>query len=130
MKGINVKVIPHDEQRYETCGDWWYDRNNVWQIRVSRLSDWRYEFLIAFHEILEMAWCHHFGISLESVDQFDIDYEEARVEGDNSEPGDDRRAPYYLGHQAASVAERIAALTLGVVWGDYEAEVNNLSKTK
>ena len=126
LKGINIKTIPHELQRYPTCGDWYYSRDNVWQIRVSKMSDWRYEFLVAFHEILEMAWCHWQGVPQKDCDAFDIEYEKNRPKGDVSEPGDSPAAPYYFGHQVATVAERIAALTLGVDWAVYTKEVESL----
>ena len=126
MQGINLKIIPHNEQRYPTVGDWWTDDNDIWQIRVSKLSDWRYEFLVFFHEVLEMAYCKWNNISQSDVDLFDIEYENNRKEGDISEPGDNKNAPYYLGHQIANICEKIAAQFLGVNWQEYDNEVVNL----
>ena len=48
---IDVQVIPHAEQRYNTCGDWFFDADyGVLHIRVSCLNNWKYESLIAMHE--------------------------------------------------------------------------------
>ena len=126
MKGIEFKVIPHGEQRYETAGDWRVDDNGVWQIRVSKMSDWRYEFLVFFHEIIEMAYCQWHNISEEEVTGFDEAYEARRKPDDESEPGDDIRAPYHQGHQTATFLERAAAFVLHVDWQSYEEEINNL----
>lgn len=127
MNGINWKIIPHSEQRYPTAGDYWLDKDGVWQIRVSKLSDWRYEFLIFFHEALELAWCIWKGIPEPDVKAFDEEYERNRKPGDiDSEPGNDKRAPYFEGHQYATICERIAAIVLGVNWSEYDNEVSHL----
>lgn len=119
---IEIKVIPHVKQRYDTAGDWWTDSEG-WHIRVSQLGDWRYNFLIAFHELIECAWCAWRGVNQADVDAFDMAFEENRVIGDLSEPGDDPRAPYHDGHQFATAAERLAALALGVRWAEYDAAI-------
>ena len=127
MNGINYKVIPHSEQRYDTCGDYWLDENGIYQIRVSKMSDWRYEFLVFFHECLELAWVIFNKISLADIDAFDIEYENNRAPDDiKSEPGDDPKAPYHAGHQYASMCEHIAATVLGVKWDAYDSEVMHL----
>ena len=107
--------------------DYFIDENDIWQIRVSKMSDWRYEFLVAFHELLEMAWCIWHKVKVEDVDAFDIAYEENRKPGDKtSEPGNDPTAPYYMGHQMATIAEKLSATILGVNWDTYEAIVEFL----
>ena len=123
MKGVIIKVIPHKKQRYPTIGDW-FIKNGVWHIRVSKLSSWKYEFLVAFHELLEMAWCIYNGVTQKEVDEFDIEYERTRE--DDGEPGDDLHAPYYVGHQLATICEKIAAHILGVNWGAYDNEINSM----
>lgn len=119
---IEVKTIPHNEQRYDTVGDWWTD-DDGWHIRVSQLGNWRWNFLVAFHELLELAWCAWKGVKQADVDAFDMAYEAARKPGDASEPGDDPRAPYRAGHQFATAAERLAAAVLDVNWTEYEAAI-------
>ena len=32
---INIRTIPHDKQRYETCGDYWTDSEGRIKIVVS-----------------------------------------------------------------------------------------------
>jgi hypothetical protein len=122
---IEIKTIPHNSQRYDTVGDWWTDEEG-WHIRVSELGDWRYQFLVAFHEMLELAWCKRRGVKQADVDAFDMDYEKNRKPGDFSEPGDDPKAPYREGHHLATLVERFAAMVLGVSWDAYEAAVNGL----
>lgn len=123
---INIKVIPLDEMRYRTVGDYWLDKKGVYQVRTVRLSDWRYEFLIIFHELFELAWVLYNKVEIKDIDEFDIEYEKKRRDGDVSEPGDSPRAPYYQGHQWATVLEKVAAAFLGVKWRKYESEVESL----
>lgn len=126
---IEIKTIPHNQQRYDTVGDWWTD-DEGWHIRVSQLGDWRYNFLVAFHELLECAWCKWKAVPQEDVDTFDMVFEAARIPGDLREPGDDRHSPYRMGHELAGLAERLAGMALGVDWKAYEAAVNGLEYRK
>jgi hypothetical protein len=123
---ICIKVIPHDQHRYETCGDWYYDKAGVLQIRVSKMGDWRYEMLVAAHELVEVLICKHRKITVKQVDKFDMDYEKRRPVGNFDEPGDDPRAPYHNEHCIATGIERILAACLGVSWKKYEATLESL----
>ena len=143
---IAVKIIPHNEHRYPTCGDWWFTPEGDLEIRVSKMSDWRYECLVAFHELCEVLICKHLGITQEAVDAFDIQFEKDRerraalsesgaaadvrecesLPGPDDEPGDHKDAPYRVQHFIATNCERILALALGVNWADYDGEVVSL----
>jgi hypothetical protein len=125
----NIKVIPHKKQRYPTVGDWWWDKNNTLQIRVSEMSDPLFEQLVAFHELIVAQLCDQAGVTEEEVTAFDKDFERRREVykwEDDREPGDDPAAPYYQQHQIASAYERLLAVTLGVNWQEYNKEVNAL----
>lgn len=93
---IDYVAIPHDEQRYESAGDWkfcppgsrhencgfgWYDddhADDVLHIRVSKLSDPRHELLIFHHELTEAILCRQAGVTAEAVDEWDLAYEKCR----------------------------------------------------
>jgi hypothetical protein len=124
---IIIEVIPHDQHRYPTVGDWFTDKEGNLVIRVSELSDWRREYLIALHELVEVMQCRQDGVTEKEVDRFDMAYERRRPEGDVSEPGDDAKAPYRDQHCLATGVERIAAASLGVCWSDYADELEGLS---
>jgi hypothetical protein len=122
---VNVKIvtIPHEEQRYPTVGDWVVNGDNLY-ISVSKMSDPRYELLVAVHELVEVLLCKERGIPQELVDKFDMEYEASRSEWDTtSEPGDAAGAPYKKEHFFATTVERLLAAELGVDWEKYEAEV-------
>lgn len=123
---IIIETIPHNKQRYPTVGDWFTDDKGVLHIKVSELSDWRREALIAVHELVEVLLCQHDGVTQDEVDRFDKAYEMDRLPGDDSEPGDCESAPYNKQHCFATGIERLLAAQFRVAWANYEAELNDL----
>lgn len=119
MINITIRSIPEAQHRYPTTGDWWFEPDGSLQIAVTEWGHPDHEFLIAFHELVEVWLCRRRGITTEAVDAFDMAYERDRADGDMSEPGDDPRAPYYREHQFASGMERLMAAELGVNWQAY-----------
>jgi hypothetical protein len=126
IQNINIKIIPHQDHRYTTVGDWFFSPDGTMEIRVSKLSDWRRQLLIAVHELCEVAICTHDGVSAEVVDKFDIEYEKNRHPDNEDEPGDDPSAPYVKQHCIATGIERVLAASLGVNWKTYEVELGEL----
>ena len=128
---MNIETIPHDQQRYETCGDYWEDENGIEQIRISELVDWRYEVLIAIHEIVEMALAKHRRIEEAAITEFDIKFEESKVKGlVTGEAGDNPNAPYRREHFFATNLERLFSAELNVDWAEYERFVDSLGSRK
>src|SRR5712672_1211436 len=123
---IIIETIPHNQHRYPTVGDWYYDAEGTLIIRVSKLSDWRREFLVALHEVVEAQLCLNDGVTQAAVDEFDMEYEKNRASDDNSEPGMNPKAPYHRQHRIADVMERSFSIDLGVDWVDYEKELEAL----
>ena len=122
---INIKTIPHKDQRYDTCGDYWWDSETL-QVRISELGRADWEFLILIHELIEWFLIHLGGIDVNDIDRFDREYEANRKKGDISEPGNDPKAPYHTQHMIASAFERLLAPVLGVDWGQYEKFIDSL----
>lgn len=122
---IDIKTIPHAEQRYPTCGDWWDDEAGT-HFRISDLGNPTWEFLIAVHEFIEWFLCKAQGVSQESVDEFDKQWEAVREPGNVDEPGNSPKAPYYEQHRIASVIEHMLAIVLGVDWDEYDKAINAL----
>lgn len=129
MLDIELKTLPHSEQRYPTVGDWKFGNTSKIEyldILVSDMKNPNFEFLVAIHELIEAWLCKNAGISDESVTAFDTEYENKRQEGDFSEPGDSILCPCYKQHQIATGIEKILAAELGVNWKEYEDTVNSL----
>jgi hypothetical protein len=123
---IELRTIPHDEQRYETVGDWENLPDGSLRISVSDMGIEDYAFLVAIHEAVEVWLCNKRGITDEAVSAFDIEYEKNRPDGDESEPGDHPDAPYRKEHFFATNIERMIALELGVDWKLYSGRVESL----
>lgn len=123
---IVIETIPHEQHRYPAVGDYWVDKDGTIQVRVSKLSNWRMEVLIIIHELIELFLCRHEQISFKAIDRFDIAYEKVRKEGDESEPGDDPKAPYVSQHCIATGVERILCALFCISWKKYETELYKL----
>lgn len=123
---IQLRTIPHSEQRYETCGDWENLPEGSLRISVSDMGNDDYAFLVAIHELVEVWLCNKRGITDEAVSAFDIEYEKNRPEGDESEPGNHPDAPYRKEHFFATNIERIIAAELGIDWATYNKAVMSL----
>ena len=124
---IDVKIIPHNQQRYETVGDWYFNPdNNRLTIRVSSMRNKKYEFLVAMHEQIEAMLCIERGICEKEITLFDMNFEANRAEGNTDEPGDDPKAPYKKEHFFATSVERLMAAELGVDWSKYDEAVYSL----
>ena len=126
---IIIETIPHSEQRYPTAGDWQFEEDGTLHIRVSEMSDPRYEFLVGMHEAHEAFLAHLAGVSEADVDAFDMKYEDDRdagLHGPDEEPGMDPACPVYRQHRFADAIERLTALEAGVDWSSYEEEIETL----
>lgn len=119
---IHIKTIPHQEQRYATCGDWYWDKSGVLQIRVSDLGETDYELAVALHELIEVLLCKSAVVTEAEVDHFDKNFKGEA--GD--EPGDNPSAPYHRQHVTASICERAIAQCLEIDWNDYAKAIDSL----
>lgn len=137
IKKITIEVIPHLDQRYNTVGDWQFERDSegkatALNVRVSDLDDQKYFILIGLHEAVEALLCEMKGVKEKEVDDFDLTWTPKRVQWNSaretSEPGEDYLAPYYEQHQLAVGIERILASLMWVNWGRYEVQVDELIK--
>jgi hypothetical protein len=119
---INIKTIPHNEQRYETVGDYWWENGNL-EIRVSNLGNQDMEYLVAEHELKEAYLCEKRNIKEPDIMDFDIKFNESGKEG---EPGDDKNAPYRKEHFFATNIERLVAAELGINWQEYDEIIERI----
>jgi hypothetical protein len=125
---VSIESIPHEQQRYDTCGDWFTGATHeTLLIQVSELASKKEMFLVAIHELIEAFLCECAGVTEQAVDQFDHGFEQMRVPSDG-EPGDQITAPYYKQHQFATGIERILAAEAQVDWLEYERHIQELSR--
>lgn len=123
---ITIKTIRHGDQRYDTVGDWLFNRRTHLHVLVSRMGNRDYEFLVGLHEMIEAWLCQKRKIYEVAITAFDVAFEEKREPGNTDEPGDDPQAPYRREHFFATSIERLMAAELGVDWAEYEKVVNGL----
>jgi hypothetical protein len=117
LKSISIQFIDEEDQRYDTCGDYWEQPMSL-EVRVTRYRNTKYSQLILIHELIEMFLCQARGIKFAEIDDFDMMFL------DEGEPGDDPRAPYYNEHRFATKIEKLLAAEMGVVWEEYEKAVD------
>lgn len=117
---IIINTIGHRDQRYKTIGDWVIEDNGDIEIFVSDLGDWRYNYLLALHELVESALCKDRKIPQKLVDQYDI------ARPDDDEPGDNSDAPYHKEHMIASAIERTMCQFMGINWNKYEEAMDDI----
>jgi hypothetical protein len=134
---VVIELIDHQDQRYETAGDWYRSPRSVMNdlydkmrenectlvVRASRLRDDRGNFFalaVAYHELGEALACIANGVTEKEVDEFDVDFV------GKGEPGDDPRSPYTRFHGYATACERILIGAMDLSWGVYERAINAL----
>ena len=122
---IDIQVIENSQHRPGISGaDWFYTKEGDLKVRVSKMSDWRYEVCLALHEVVEAILCKYNGIAYTVVDEFDRPYEEAKDDVTNT--GDITNCPYRKEHCLATAAERIVAAELDVPWKEYDDELSRI----
>jgi hypothetical protein len=114
MIGIIIEIIPHNEQRYETIGDWQFIDNNL-IIKVSHQGDPRKDMLIAIHEFVEALLCQFNNPII--TDRMVDDWDMSKPKSDD--PGGIPEAPYHKQHKIAEVFEFMLAHELGIDWDEY-----------
>jgi len=120
---IHVKIIPNDQHRPGITGaDWWFDESGNLEVRISKMSDSKYESVLAVHEVVEAVLCRYAGVTHEAVDAFDIPYHQ-KNEVYDLDAGDEPEAPYRRQHGFATAAERIVASEIGIPWLAYDKEL-------
>jgi hypothetical protein len=122
---IIVQTVQHQNQRYNTVGDWFFSKefiDTVLIIRISDLGDDKLNALIAIHELVEAILCKFNDpeITGEQVDQFDMSHPELK------EPGEALDCPYMIPHLVASDVEKMIADRLKVDWNLYEGRIREL----
>lgn len=116
MKRITIEFIDHHKHRYDTAGDYYRVGPGRYRVLASRMGDWRYDALLAFHELAEFLLVKHAKISDATITRWD---KEMARKFPDAEPGEFKEAPYHKQHMLAEHLERLLAIGLGVKWSDY-----------
>ena len=119
MKEIHIKCIPHDEQRYETLGDYWETESKI-EFRISDTGNANYNMAILMHEIWEEHRNRMLGIKEIDVTQFDINHPEL------DDPGLSKEAPYHATHMESDAIERVCIVMSHEDWIDYEKRCSEM----
>ncbi len=133
MPSLLVYPIDHKNHRYPTVGDWipFLDGKDCIRldVRVSKMNNADYEFMVAVHELIEAYLCLREGITDAEVSDFDIKFEQDREVGKHSstaEPGNHPKAPYRRQHKFATKIEKLICRQLGISWETYDKAVVNM----
>lgn len=121
LPNILSQTIPHSCQDYDTAGDY-SECQKMWVVRISQLGNWKHEFLVLIHELVEMALTKEHGVDWKDIDRFDKEGEGAN----HPDPGTLVSAPYHNEHMLATQIEQKVAKMLGVDWKEYEESFDNL----
>lgn len=129
LKKIVIEIIPHDQQRYETCGDWQLDENGVMQVKVSNFGLEIENFMVAIHEVVELILLRHRGVTDKDIDKFDFEFEQRVKKGEagrNDEPGFASDSPYIQEHTLATAVELQMCAVAKINWNEYSAKIEAL----
>lgn len=115
---IIIKCIDPENQRFGECGDFFYDADaDELTIFVNKMEDWKSEVAVACHEFIEACMCLDKGIDQTDIDFFDKKFYKEHDEG---QAGDDKDAPYFVQHAAATFVEQEVCSQLGLPWKTHE----------
>lgn len=129
---IRFQRLTQGQQRFTTVGYWyWSETGNkgTLVVQVTRMGDWRHEFAVWGHEMIEAFYCWCFRVTTEQADKFDESYERGYSDGSISkemEPGHDPRCPYHVGHMMGVFWEHVIIRLTLAKWSNYERECNLL----
>ena len=117
ISNINMQIIPKSQMRPEYAegwGDYWIDKDGVLQVRAVKMPNLMFSHYILLHEYTEAIRCYRDGISLESIEAFDLAHE------DHDDPGTLPDAPYHKHHMSGLMLEAVACLQDGYTWPEYD----------
>ena len=121
VKRIVVETIPHDQQLYDTVGDWRFEpQTGTLVVLVSDFGDWRASMAVALHEQTEAMLCILRGVTEESVSNWDLEHL------DSDDPGNIPEAPYHMEHRTAMHVEYIFAIEAYPEVKAYDATLDKL----
>lgn len=118
---IKVAILPIDQMRYQTVGDYYYNADGSLQFDIADTGNPVYNKMILIHELIEQTLTEARGIDTKVIDDFDMMFEKEREDGFHDladEPGFDSRSPYQAEHALATAVELMICAHLGIKWND------------
>jgi hypothetical protein len=120
MKPMRVEFVKQEYQNYPTVGDYF----ETPEFTVFRITEFpgkpAYAAAILLHEIAEYFRTKQDGITIGTIDSFDLTHPEL------DDPGLSQKAPYHRQHMESDVLERQFILFSGEDWVEYEAAIDKL----
>lgn len=133
LRRIIIDIIPHATQRYNTCGDYFFDDKGQLIVKISDVGNDYMNELILIHELIEEMLTRKRGITEPEIMAFDELFEKERVEGlhtADEEPGWDDRCPCKKEHAFAEAVERLLANEADIDWNKYDKQVDTIWNPK
>jgi hypothetical protein len=121
IRSVGIFFIVPKNMRYRTVGDWFLNvPRDYLVIQVTDTGNWKYNVLVAVHELIEAILCLHDGVTEKQVNKFDLEHQ------DDDDPGTHPKAPYHKQHLIAMGIEMTLAALLGVKWRVYEETLDRI----
>jgi len=115
-----IETVSPKEMRYRTVGDWFFTGAGCLTIQVADTGNWKYNLLVAVHELIEVMLCMVAGVTEKQVDRFDLAHQ------DDEDAGTHPKAPYHSQHLVAMGVEMTLAAIMGVKWRVYEDALDRI----
>jgi hypothetical protein len=127
---IVINTITHHLQRLKGSlgGDWRFHEIpglKILEVTVSDMGDWKCNFLLAFHELVEAIMCKDAGITTEMVDTDEL---KAQPTDDPDSFSGYPGSCYQQQHNDALALEWMLSRLLGVKWTEYAERFEALKK--
>ncbi len=117
MLDIKIKTISPKKLTYNRVGDWHWEDDRL-LISVANMKDFRHEWILGIHEIVEAFLCKIAGITEEEIDAFDQKHEGKFIPG----------GPGYFQHMLATAIEMVVTSYGQINWQSYEEEISKAEK--
>src|SRR5580698_4092782 len=95
ISSVKIETVSPKAMRYRTVGDWFFATPGCLTIQIADTGNWKYNLLVAVHELIEVILCQIARVTEKQVDRFDLAHQ------DDEDPGTHPKAPYHAQHLVA-----------------------------
>lgn len=105
---IEIEIIPLNEQRYDSLGDYYF-KKGILHFKITDTGNPFYNKLILIHELVEQTLTEAKGVKESTILRHDLEFEKLVKDGKipDGEPGEHKNSPYRAEHLLAEVVERL-----------------------